>query len=241
MKLKLFVYSVMGAVAIPFASADGGGKIIAPEVAAEETLGGTISAGYMSNYVFYGVDLGGNAVWTGVDYEIPNTPLTVGVWYVNPTDGLLDDELDVFATLSKEIGGFDTSLTMTGYFYPDAGADATYELTLGIGRSLGFVDWTASARYDFEIEGWFFETGISKGIKLCDKSELVIGAGIGYQIDYWTGGGEFNHAYLIASLPYKLSSRVTLEPYVAGLFALDAVDSFQDDIIHGGVSLSVSF
>ncbi|MCB1076248.1 MAG: hypothetical protein KDM64_00345 [Verrucomicrobiae bacterium] len=240
MKLKLFVYSMMGAIAIPFANA-GDAKGVTEAVVAEEPLGGTISAGYMSNYIFYGVDFGSNAVWTGVDYAVAGTPLNVGVWYINPTDGNLDDELDIYASVGQEIAGFDASLTMTGYFFPDSGADATYELGIGLERSLGIVDWNATARYDFEVEGYYFETGISKGIAVADNIELVLSTGISYQIDYFASGGEFNHVYLMASLPIALRSNVTLEPYVAGLFALDAIDDFQDDIVHGGVSLSVSF
>lgn len=225
---------------MPFANA-GDAKGVTEAVAAEEPLGGTISAGYMSNYIFYGVDFGSNAVWTGVDYAIAGTPVNVGVWYINPTDGNLDDELDVYATIKQKVAGFDLSLTMTGYFFPDAGADATYELGFGIGRSLGFVDWAATVRYDFEIEGWYSETSLSKGFAISDTMKLVLSTGIAYQIDYFSSGGDFNHAYAKAALPLALRSNVTLEPYVAGLFALDAIDSIQDDLIHGGVSLTVTF
>ncbi len=242
MKLKLLAYSTVGAFAMTIANAGDYGKgVVEAPVAVEEPIGATISSGYMSNYVFYGVDFGGNAVWTGVDYAVAGTPLSVGVWYINPTDGLLDDELDVYASIGQEVAGFDVSLTMTGYFFPDSGGDATYELGLGVGRSLGIVDWSATVRYDFEIEGWYMETGLSKGFAVADDIELVLSTGISYQVDYFSANGDFNHVYVMAALPIALRSNVTLEPYVAGLFALDAIDSFQDDIIHGGVSLSVSF
>ncbi|MBL9153454.1 MAG: hypothetical protein JNK37_13250 [Verrucomicrobiales bacterium] len=237
---KTIAYGIAGVFAIAIANA-GDSKGVTEAAVAEQPLGGMISAGYMTNYVFYGVDLGSNAVWTGVDYAVAGTPLNVGVWYVNPTDGNLDDRLDVYASVGQEVAGFDASLTFTGYFFPDSGADATYELGVGLARSLGIVDWSATARYDFEIDGWYFETGLSKGFAVSDNIELVVSTGISYQIDYWTAGGDFNHAYVMASLPIALRSNVTLEPYVAGLFALDAIDSFQDDIVHGGVSLSVSF
>ncbi|MCB1085778.1 MAG: hypothetical protein KDM63_01935 [Verrucomicrobiae bacterium] len=237
---KTIAYGIAGVFAVAIANA-GDSKGVCEACVTEQPLGGTISAGYMTNYVFYGVDLGSNAVWTGVDYAVAGTPLNVGVWYINPTDGNLDDELDVYASIGQEIAGFDASLTMTGYFFPDSGADATYELGVGLGRSLGIVDWNATARYDWEIDGWYFETGISKGISVADNIELVLSTGISYQVDYWSAGGDFNHVYLMASLPIALRSNVTLEPYIAGLFALDAIDSFQDDIVHGGVSLSVSF
>lgn len=69
----------------------------------------------------------------------------------------------------------------------------------------------------------------------------MISGGVSYQIDYHVAGGQWNHAYAMISLPIALREEVLLEPYVAGLFALDAVEAFQDDIVHGGVSLSVSF
>lgn len=212
-------------------------------VPAEEPLGATLSVGYMSHYVFYGVDYGGNAVWTGLDYTIGQLPIPVdiGVWYVNPTDGLLDDELDLYASIGGEVAGFDAALTMLGYFYPDSGDEATYELGLSLERSLGWLDWNATASHDFVIEGWYFETGLSKAFSLCDAAELVISGGVSYQIDYHVAGGQWNHAYAMISLPIALREEVLLEPYVAGLFALDAVEAFQDDIVHGGVSLSVSF
>ena len=239
---KTIAYGIAGVFAIAIANAGDKGVVEEAPIVVEEPLGGTISMGYMTDYVFYGVDLGGNAVWTGVDYAVAGTPLSIGVWYINPTDGLLDDELDVYASLAlPEFAGFDASLTMTGYFFPDAGGDATYELGLGLGRSLGIVDWNGTVRYDFEIEGWYIETGISKGFAVADDIELVLSTGISYQHDYWSAGGDFNHVYAMASLPIALRSNVTLEPYIAGLFALDAIDNFQEDIVHGGVSLSVSF
>ena len=100
---------------------------------------------------------------------------------------------------------------------------------------------SASAHYDFELEAWYFDTGVEKSFGISDNTDLVISAGVGYSIDYFSQGGGLNHAYVQASLPIALSSNVTLSPYIGGLFALDAIDSIQDDIVHGGVSLSVEF
>ena len=114
-------------------------------------------------------------------------------------------------------------------------------MNLAVGTSLGFVDWSASAHYDFELDAWYFDTGVEKAFDISDNVALVVGAGISYQIDYFAAGSDWNHAYVQASLPIALRSNVTLEPYVAGRFALDAIEDWQDDLIHGGVSLSVSF
>ena len=217
----------------------------APVEVEEAPLGATISAGYMTDYVFYGVDLGSNAPWFGIDYTITQLPVAVdvGVWYINPTDhGLDNDELDLYASVAgPSFYGFDTALTFTAFIFPELGDSHTYELALGVSRSLGVVDWEMSSHYDFELDAWYFETGVSKSFTITDKINLVLGAGIGYSIDYWSAGSDWNHAYVQASLPIALRSNVTLEPYIGGLFALDAVEAFQDDIVHGGVSISVKF
>lgn len=242
MKKTLLALYLLGATTI-FAGSGKEMEVIVPE----PEIGATLSTGYMTNYVFYGVDFGENAIWTGVDYTIQQLPIPVdiGVWYINPTDNKgaegIDDELDLYASVGNEFAGFDVALTFTYYFFPEAGNGDTYELALSVGRSLGFVDWSAKAVYDFEIEGWYYETGLSKSIPVCDSVDLVVSTGIASQNDYYASGYEWNHAYVQAALPISLRSNVTVEPYVGGLFALDAVDDFQDDIVHGGISLSVSF
>ena len=242
MKLKYLTCSIIGAFALS-ANAGDTGKAPVDAVVEEAPLGATLSAGYMTNYVFYGVDLGSNAPWAGLDYSITAlpVPVDVGVWYINPTDSNYD-ELDLFASVAgPSVYGFDTALTFTAYFFPESGANATYELALGVSRSLGIVDWDFKSAYDFELAAWYFETGVSKAFEITDKIDVVLSSGIGHSIDYWSAGGNWNHVYVQAALPISLRSNVTLEPYIAGLFALDAVDSFQDDIVHGGVSISVDF
>ncbi|MGY8641414.1 MAG: hypothetical protein ACKVJU_10005 [Verrucomicrobiales bacterium] len=239
MKKILFAISMLGATATIFAGS-GKEEVFAPE----PEIGATISTGYMTNYVFYGVDSGEDAVWTGIDYTINELPIPVdvGVWYVNPLSGPgQDDELDLYASIGDEFAGFDVALTFTYYIFPEFGSGDTYELSLSVGRSLGIVDWSANVVYDFEIEGWYYETGVSKAFGVCDSVDLVISGGVSSQNDYFTNGFGWNHAFVQASLPIALRSNVTLEPYVGGLFALEALEDIQDDIIHGGVSLSVSF
>ncbi|NNE90322.1 MAG: hypothetical protein HKN23_01620 [Verrucomicrobiales bacterium] len=221
------------------------GDPVVDKMPVEEPLGATISTGYMTNYIFYGVDFGEDGIWTGIDYTLNMLPIPVdvGVWYINPVSGPgNDDELDLYASVAgPSFAGFDTSLAFTAFLFPESGGGETYEVSLGVGRSLGIVDLAASAHYDFEIEGWYFDAGVEKALGLTDNVDLVVSAGISYQNDYYSAGGDWNHVWVQASFPIALRSNVTLEPYVAGLFALDAIEDIQDDIVHGGVSLSVSF
>ena len=242
MKLKALVASI-GVFALSAANA---GEPAAKEVCVtEEPIGATISTGYMTNYIFYGVEFAEHGVWTGIDYTIDALPIPVdvGLWYINGIEAPGGyDELDLYASVAgPSIAGFDTSVTFTAYLFPELGNGHTYEVALGASRSLGIIDFAGSARYDFEIEGWYFDVDFSKAFDITDNVALVASAGVGYTIDYFSQGSAFNHAYAQLSLPIALRSNVTLEPYVAGLFALDAVDDFQDDVVHGGVSLSIDF
>ena len=244
MKLKLIALGIIGAFAIPVANA---GETIEEVIIVDDSIGATISAGYMTNYIFYGVDNGKNAVWTGIDYSLESVgiPIDIGVWYINPTkDTFYDnyDELDLYASYAlPSFAGIDTTLSFLAYFYPQDALETTYELTLGMAYDAGVVDLLGLIAYDFVIEGWNFQAGVSKGFAITDDMEVVLSAVIGGQNDYNSSDGFWNDISIKASLPIALSDTATLEPYIGGLFALEAIDSFQDNLVHGGVSLSVSF
>ncbi len=247
MKPTYLISGIVGVFALATNVANAGAKevVVTPEPAAveEADLGFTLSAGYDSTYIFRGVDYGDNGVWVGLDYEIPNTPLALGVWYINPSDGdqILDDELDLYATVSQSYGALDVWLGFTAYLFPELGDGHTYELATGVGTSLGPIDLGLSAAYDFEIEGWFFELTAGHSFPITDRISLDLAAGISYQIDYNSNGSDFNNILLMASLPIELTDGVVFTPYIAGTISLDAVEDFQDDELFGGASLAVSF
>jgi hypothetical protein len=235
-------------------------------------LGGVISAGYMSDYIFYGVRFAGDSAWTSVSYTFDGlaVPITVGAWYLNGIneDGpILNgayDELDL--TVSAALGtfaGFNVALGYTQFVFPEArsafGSNFTSgygELGLDITRSLGFVDLAYESNYAMGgfANGWYHQLGFSKSFGLTDSISFVLGAGVGYSDNYFsalTGNDSgWNHYYATASLPVTLNCRTTLTPYVGyvgapGGFVADGVNptgvDAQSDILHGGVSLSVSF
>jgi hypothetical protein len=233
-------------------------------------LGGTISAGYMSDYIFYGVRFAGDSAWTSVNYTFDGlaVPITVGAWYLNgiADDGLggASDELDL--TVSAALGtfaGFDVALGYTHYLYPElrsnfgATSGLGYgELGVDITRSLGFVDLAYESNYAMGgfANGWYHQLGVEKSFSITDSVSLVVGAGIGYSDHYFSiltaNDSDWNHYYATVSLPIALNCRTTLTPYVGyngspGGFVTDGLNPTlldpQSDILHGGVSLSVSF
>ena len=74
---------MIGACALNVNAGDRG-KAPAGKATIEECvdLGGIISAGYLSDYIFYGARFAGDSVWTDVNYTFNGlaVPITVGAW-----------------------------------------------------------------------------------------------------------------------------------------------------------------
>jgi hypothetical protein len=228
-------------------------------------LGGEISVGYETDYIFNGVLFAGDSVWTDVNYTFDGLPLpiTIGAWYLNGINesavGAAYDELNLYVKAGLgTFAGFDVDLGYTHYTFPEFRSNIVPlggygEAQLGISRSLGFVDVKYSAAYafgggGFAPSGWFHELGAEKTFTVTDSIGFVLGAGVAYSDGFWGPSG-WNHYYATAALPITLNCRTTLTPYIGYIGAPDTwvVDGFfgsnepQTDVLHGGVSLNVSF
>ena len=250
MKIKTLLITAIGAFAIANVNA-GDGKVVEEVIIVEEADNASVAVGYNSSYIFRGVNYGDHQVTAQIDYAIEGTPLAIGAWYGNPTKGRGNnpghrDELDLYATLSHSFGAIDAWIGYTAYLYPESGGgrlgqNSTNEIGTGIGGSVGPIDLALSAYYDLDVEGWYFDLTAGHSFEISDMVSLDLSAGISYGVDYNSSGSEFNSVLLVASLPIALTDTATLSPYIAGNFALDAIDSFQDDQVFGGISLSVTF
>lgn len=215
----------------------------APVTAPEAEPHFTASAGYMSSYLFNGLELGKDTTWASIEYQIPGLPIPMGfeAWYGGPDSGLVQRELDVALSSSAEVGGFMTSFRFAAFYYLEDELEDSYEMKVALERSIGSFDWSAAASYDFVIGGWFYETGLSREFSLNSKASLVLSTGIGYQDGYNSSGSAWNHWYAMAAVPITLKDHVTLEPYIAWLQPLDALEGIQKQKLHGGVTLRVEF
>jgi hypothetical protein len=125
---------------------------------------------------------------------------------------------------------------------------------------------TLPAAPNSDSGAWFWNLGLERSLEILGQ-QLVLGGGVAYADNYWgaapnlQNGGRssgWNHYYLRASLPVELNCRTVITPYLGYTGAPDSwlLDgapywggfsgqwggfSGQSDILHGGVTVSVSF
>lgn len=214
-------------------------------------LGGEISVGYMTDYIFYGGLFAEDSIWMDVNYTFDGlaVPITIGAWYLNSITNPADyDELDLYVSAALgTFAGFDVALGYLRYIYPETADPGEGEVNLELSRSLGFVDFTGTASYNHTYDAWYYLAGISKTFGLTDNIDLVLETGVGYMDNYFlvTNSSNWSHYYINASLPIRLNCRATLTPYVGWNGSPDSWITNEyngtDGKIHSGVSLSVTF
>ncbi len=141
------------------------------------------------------------------------------------------------------------------------------EVTLEFSRDLGFATLVGSANYALDETnpavigfasdmGFYGNIGLERAFGITDNISLVLGGGVGY-VDIMGSSPlaqrGWNHYYLQASLPIQLNCRTTLTPYVgynhqnSFIANSNPVSNFpfplpvDNSVVHGGVSLSVTF
>jgi hypothetical protein len=223
-----------------------GKTVVPPMPSADELLGFTLTAGWDSTYLFHGVDVGDNWLWSKLDYNLAlNDKLSfnLGAFYGHLFDYTYN-ELDVYGGLTYNAGPVNIGAGFTWYHYFDGSTlENQYEPYLSVSSNGLPVDVYFTGYYDFEVDGTYLETGLSKTIKLCESASLVPSVNVGYNLGYNTDEDGWNHVGVRLALPITLSKTATLTPYIAGNFALDATEGFfaEDNVFLGGISLSVKF
>ncbi len=256
MKLRSLLTPVLSLLAVTaFAGVPAKGPAPVQPPPAEEPLGITATIGYDTHYVFRGVLFAENLVYAALDGSIPLTDvvsINAGAWFGTSADdsGVFGappgsfHELDLYTAVMADLGPVNVGLKYTHYFYfgdVEATVDDVDELGLIATATLGPVDVSGGAYYDWTTEGFYFEVGVSKSIPLTDRISIVPGALISFGDDYY-GVSSFNHVKVGVALPIKLTSTATLSPYIAGNFPLDDLDDAgEEDRVYGGVSLSITF
>lgn len=211
----------------------------ADEVAAED-IGAEVSVGYDTDYMFRGVNLGQDLLWSDVNVSTSlsdGLDLGVGAWYANVADDAGNDELDIYAGLSTSMGDMSVDLGATYYYYPDPTAgEGTLEFGIGLGTSAGPIDLSLGLYYDIDLEAAYYEVGAATSFDLTDTMAVDVGGAIGN-----ADGDTLTALTFTIGVPITLSDSASLSPYVGVNIPLDDYeDAFGDDI-YSGLSLTVGF
>ena len=279
---KITLIAIISGLALGLHAGDWGKAPVPDKTPIEECvdIGGSISSGYMSDFIFQGSRHARDTIWTDAKYTFDSiVPVTIGATYYNFTggnfeNGVFDDFLHTYASFNLgNIAGFDTALGYNHVFLPEGtgnvvNATSQAVLTLGLSRDLGFATLLLGTAYSLGGDGtlvnndfsggWYHNAGLQKSFGLTDNASLVLETGVGYSDDYWVHywNSGWAHYYAKASLPIKLNCRATLTPYIGFNGGMDdSIGSFESsdsldltgqgagggDVLHSGISLSVSF
>lgn len=195
----------------------------------------SFSAGYHSDYVWRGINLGSDLVdWSlEASTAAAGLDLTAGVWAARFNDG--GEEIDFYASAAKDLGFASVELGYIFYYFDNATANNTQEVYLSVGKEVAGLGLSATYYYDVdEFEVGYLELGAEKSFGALDA-----GLAVGLDDDFG-----FTHAQLTLSTTVELNSAVSLTPYVSYSYAIEDVDAsnnVRDDEFVAGASIGFSF
>ncbi len=179
-------------------------------------------------------------------------------------------ELDLTASLNYDAGWAKFGAVYTNYtFYdtfsgvidnngngfanePDSNINGTGELGLTMAIPLGAFNVYLSGFYDLKIETGYFELGADYTYAVNDKLSLVPSVQLGYAGgEYYTypsvsnDNNGWTHIRAGITAPYKVTDALTVTPYIACNFALEArkdINTARDkNDLFGGLSATYAF
>ena len=218
--------------------------IAGDHAAAGGDLGAEVSVGYDTDYIFRGANLGQDLLWSDVNVSTSLSDglgLNIGAWYANPTD-VGDDELDIYAGVSTDLGGMSLDLGTTYYYYPGATSTNTLEFGAAVGTSVGAFDVSLGVFHDIDSDNTYVELGAGTSFDLTDNISLDLGATIGNNQDKVVGGQEdgLTAVTITVGAPIGLTDNASLTPYLGINAGLEDNQDAGDEIF-SGISLSVGF
>jgi uncharacterized protein (TIGR02001 family) len=224
-------------------------------------LGYNLHAGYTSEYLFRGTNLGNDLVEAGFDVSADvGAGFTVsgGVWYANfDTDpnvpGLEanQNEIDFYAKVSKDLG-FATASVGYIYYYNDNSNDLrdlvggrltdAQEVTFGLSREFYGVGVSLTYYWDIVTDNdGYAELAVSKSFELNSCLSISVGSALGYLAEE----GHLAHLTTKVALDYEFAEGAKLSPFVAGSVDLsgghgNAYGAAKNELV-GGAMIGVDF
>ena len=242
MKLKAFLATMIGAVAITGATA---GEWCPPAAKDKCVIdccpeyNGNITVGYDTHYIWKGIRFADDFLWADVSYSfdagLPITP-TLGVWHGTDLSSTIGygDETNIYAGIGlPEILGAEAALTYTYYLFPTFRApnggpngDSLHSIGLSLSRELMYgLTLNSGIEYYWgqnDLSAWYRYAELGKTVAITDCIGVELAAGIAHVDGLYSGlndlqistGTGWAHYYVKAGLPIALNCRTTLTPYI---------------------------
>jgi hypothetical protein len=220
-------------------------------------LNATLETGYDSAYYFRGLWFSNNNAWSSLNVSIPVTEklsLGFGTVYTSSvltripgtTSNLKYSELDLITSATYDAGFAKFGLVYTYYNFfdsfsgalngttfgnpvaPDSTITSAQDLGVTISKSIGPVNVSAGAWYDFKINAKYYEATTDYPIKVTSWLTLVPAVAVGYgQGSYYSyvsadkeaNTNGFTSVRTTLSAPIQLTESTVFTPYVSGNFS----------------------
>lgn len=193
----------------------------------------SISLDYVSEYVFRGTTLAGDALQPSLELSFGN--FTTGAWFSAPIDDATNafaDELDLYASYSVEISDeVSADFGVTLYHYPQSGGlfdigtgvgDAsTVEVYGSVGLS-GPLEPSATIYYDLTLKALTIEGSAGYSIPMADKTSFDLGVTIGLvSLD---GPGDYQYGSVSTAVSYAMTEAASV--YIGANAGLSSQNTF---------------
>jgi len=233
--------------------------LVAGNAQAEVSVNYDLHAGYTSEYIFRGIDLGNDLVEAGLDASasVAGLDLSAGAWYGSFNQNLNGSgdqtELDLYTEVSKDFGFATASVGYIWYLNDsnDAFLDDAQEAYASISRDFGFAELALTYYWDVETDNdGYTAFEASKSFELNQCLTLNVGSTLGYLAEE----GHLSHLTAKVSLDYAFAEHAKFSPFVAHSWDLsgghaDASGAFlntsaapgTDNELFGGAMISASF
>lgn len=222
------------------------GSALVVGTSSASAIDSSFHVGYSTDYVWRGVDQAAGASSKGLyEYGLDFTgecncgaSWNAGLWQADFGDS--SEELDIYASISKEFGAVELSLGLIRYDYGNGSAGDTTELALGAGTEIAGLDVSAAVYYDIDgNDGALWgEVSAGKSYEIGGGASLDLAVNFGSTLDA-QGGENYTTYGISAAVSKELGDNLTGRLYVAGE-QTDGHPTDEDDL-YGGISLSYGF
>lgn len=210
----------------------------------------SFSAGYSSDYIFRGGDVGNNLFDATLDFSgsgaagaLGDLEWNAGIWLAtfSVSGSASNNELDLYGSVTKSLNEmFSVTAGVTNYTYFGNGgaAEDDIEPWVGLGATFSGIDLSAAAHYDGAnnyAHDFYYEFSARYEQELCAATTGSLTALVGVFDDGVDGDSDI---YLqgTAAINYAVSENITVTGQISATLSDDLGDHF-----FGGGSVSFGF